>query len=458
MTRVRSVALLVCVWLAATLAVDPAGACLLAERLRIIAPHLTEEQVMGLAHGNMKREVIPYDFGGPTTCTGGMADIFPCDKVDLLGFLTLAEIGGGSGNDLWGWTDPVDSRDYALIGRSNGLAFVDVSDPTAPVYVGNLPTHTGNSTWRDVKVYADHAFVVADFNGAHGMQVFDLAQLRGVVSPPATFAETAHYSGFGRAHNVVINEASGYAYAVGSDTCSGGLHMIDISTPTSPTSAGCFSSDGYTHDAQCVIYNGPDTEHVGSEICVNSNEDSVTIVDVTDKANPVQLSRTEYSNSGYTHQGSLTEDHRYFVHDDELDEVDFGHNTRTYTWDVADLDAPVLAGFWDAAGQAIDHNQYVKGRFTYQANYKRGLRVLEMVDPTTGGMREHAYFDTYPAEDDLGFSGAWSVYPFFGSGIVLVSDISRGLFILRPEMPEPIFKDGFESGDTSEWDISVPLF
>jgi choice-of-anchor B domain-containing protein len=456
MARSRLTLISVCLLAAASIAVDVADACLLADRLRIIAPHLSEEEIAELAHGNMNRTVIPYAFGGPEPCADGMADIFPCHAVDLLGFLTLDEIGGGSGNDLWGWTDPIDDREYALVGRSNGTAFVDVSDPKNPVYVGNLPSHTSSSSWRDIKVYNDHAFVVSDNNGNHGMQVFDLTQLRSVTTPPVTFGETAHYAGFANAHNVVINEETGFAYAVGSNSCSGGLHMVDISLPSSPQSAGCFSSDGYTHDAQCVIYDGPDTEHVGREICFNSNEDSVTVVDVTDKASPVALSITGYTNSGYTHQGWLTEDHRYFVHDDEFDEFNNGHTTRTYTWDMTDLDSPVVAGFWDAAGFSVDHNQYIKGEHTYQANYKRGLRILQLVDPSVGAMQEVAFFDTYPSVDDNGFSGAWSTYPFFSSGIVLVSDISRGLFILRPQFD--IFDDGFESGDLSAWDDNVPLF
>lgn len=446
MSRSRRSTQFFCLLLSFVLGSGVAHACLLADRLRVVAPHLTEEEVMALAHGSMKVDVIPYAFRGPHDCIGGMADIFPCDGVDLVGFLTLSQIGGGSGNDLWGWTDPADGKEYALVGRSNGLAFVDISNPSAPVYVGNLPSHTGNSsTWRDVKVYDNHAFVVSDNNAGHGMQVFDLTQLRSVVSPPVTFANTAHYSGFSSSHNIVINEDSGFAYAVGSNTCNGGLHMIDISTPTSPVGAGCFSSDGYTHDAQCVIYNGPDTEHQGKEICFNSNEDTVTVVDVTDKSNPVQLSRTPYADSGYTHQGWLTEDQQYFIHDDEFDEIDNGHNTRTYTWDVSDLDVPVLTGHWDARGQAIDHNQYIKGNHTYQANYRRGLRILEIVDPTTGSLAEDAFFDTYPASDGNSFSGAWSVYPFFESGLVIVSDISRGLFILRPQMPGMIFESDFES-------------
>ncbi len=424
-----------------------AQACLIEERLRVVRPNYSDAQIASLAHGSMTPEIIPYHFRGAMNCVDGMADIFPCENVDLVGFLTLAEIGGGSGNDVWGWTDPQTGTEYALVGRSNGLSFVDISVPESPQYIGNLPSHTGQgSTWRDVKVYQGHAYVVSDYNTGHGMQVFDLNQLRDVASPPVTFSNTAHYAGFSRAHNIVINEDTGFAYAVGSDTCAGGLHMIDIKTPASPVGVGCYSADGYTHDAQCVVYDGPDIEHIGKEICFNSNEDTVTIVDVSDKENPVLLSRSPYSNSGYTHQGWLTMDQRFFLVDDELDESDFGHNTRTYTWDLLDLDNPVLAGRWDAAGGSIDHNQYIKGFYSYQANYRRGLRILEIASPETGGLEEYGFFDTYPAADGNGFSGAWSVYPFFESGIVIVSDISRGLFILRPRFDESLFKNNFEAG------------
>lgn len=442
----RRLSQFLCLLLGGFLGSGFAHACLLEERLRVVAPYLSEEQVSAYAHGSMEMNIIPYSFPGSTACVDGMADIFPCDKIDLVGFLTLAEIGGGNGNDVWGWTDPVTGHEFALVGRSNGLSFVDISNPASPLYVGNLPSHSGaSSVWRDVKVYSDHAYVVSDNNPGHGMQVFDLNQLRDVVSPPVTFSNTTHYDGFSTAHNIVINEDTGFAYAVGSNTCAGGLHMIDVTTPTSPTNVGCFSGDGYTHDAQCVIYEGPDADHQGKEICFNSNEDTVTVVDVTNKAAPVQLSRTPYTGSGYTHQGWLTEDQRYFVHDDELDELNSGHNTRTYTWDFSDLDAPVLAGHWDAAGSAIDHNQYIKGNYTYQANYRRGLRVLEIVEPQTGGLSEYGFFDTYPSADSNSFSGAWSVYPFFDSGLVIVSDISRGLFILRPQEPGMFFKDDFEA-------------
>ncbi len=452
--RRRSIGAYLSIALAAVFALPSVSeGCVLASRLRAIAPHLTEEQIMKIAHDPTHGKLIPYKLEAPETCVDGMADIFPCANVDLLAFMSPADLGGSRGNDLWAWTDPQTGKEYALMGLTNGTAFVDVSTPASPIYLGRLPTHNGeNSTWRDIAVFKDHAFIVADEVPTHGMQVFDLTQLRNVPNPPVTFAATTRYTELNDGHNITINEATGFAYVVGGVTCSGGPHIIDVSDPTAPVQAGCFSGDGYTHDLECVIYHGPDTDHQGSEICMSSNEDTVTIVDVTVKDSPVILSRTGYAGSGYIHQGSLTADHQYFLVDDEADESIFNHNTRTYTFDVSDLDAPTLAGFFEAAGEAIDHNQYVMGDYVYQANYARGLRILHLDNPATGQMTEVAFIDTVPEGDMLGFSGAWSVYPYLASGVVLISDRNRGLFVVQPRIPqETLFDDNFETGTTDNW-------
>ncbi len=375
----------------------------------------------------------------PTACTGGFAGPYPCNNIDLMAFLPLADIGGGSGNDIWGWTDVMTGKEYAIMGRTNGTAFVDISDPMNPVYLGNLPTHTNNSTWRDIKVSKNHAYIVSEAGG-HGMQVFDLRQLR-TVTTPQTFSNTTHYGEFGNAHNIVMNEETGFAYAVGTNTCSGGLHMIDVSSPANPTFSGCYSDDGYTHDAQCVVFGGVAHRwHHGSEICFNSNEDTLTIVDVTDKANPVQLARLPYANSAYTHQGWLTEDHNYFLLDDELDESGQGHNTKTRVFDVSDPSAPFLVGSYLSSTAAIDHNMYVKGDYAFQANYRAGLRILETKDPANAVLTEEGFFDIYPSNDGANFNGAWSTYPYYESGVVVVSGIESGLFVLKPTTLAPTFE------------------
>ena len=372
-----------------------------------------------------------------TACAGGAAGEYPCENIDLLGFLPLSEIGGGgplvSANDVWGWTDPASGREFALVGRNDGTAFVEITDPLDPVYLGILPTHTTASSWRDIKVYADHAFVVSEAS-EHGMQVFDLTRLlASPPSPPQTFTEDAQYNGFGNAHNLVINEDSGYAYAVGTTTCGGGLHIVDIGNPTVPTAVGCFSGDGYTHDAQCVIYHGPDGEHAGKEICFAANEDSLTIVDVSAKQSPLQVSRTGYAGRGYTHQGWLDEEHRLLFLDDELDEQQQGHNTLTRVWDVSDLDAPIVIDTFTHTTPAIDHNLYVKGDRVFQANYRAGLRVLQIVRDAGGNylrLEQAGFFDIYPTSDSANFNGAWSTYPYFPSGSIVVSGIEQGLFVV----------------------------
>lgn len=372
---------------------------------------------------------------GATPCAGGKAGVFSCHEIDLEYWYPMASIGGGVGTDGWGWTDPTTDREYVLMGRSNGTAFLDVTVPSEPLYLGNLPTHTTDSDWRDIKVHDNHAFIVSEAGG-HGLQVFDLTRLRSVASAPETFSETAHMSAFGSAHNIAINEDTGFAYILGADTCSGGLYMVDISTPSAPTWAGCFDDDGYTHDAQCVVYSGPDGDWNGKEICFAYNEDTLTIVDVTNKNNPQQISRTAMDGSSYTHQGWLAKSQEYVLLNDEGDEQAFGHNTKTFVLDVSDLDAPVLKGHFLSALPAIDHNLYTEGDLVYEANYTAGLRILKMGDLATADLCEVASFDTYPDSDAATFSGAWNVYPWFKSGTVAVMAI-EGVALLKPDLSDP---------------------
>jgi choice-of-anchor B domain-containing protein len=368
--------------------------------------------------------------------------------VDLRAHVSLVAMECETGNSLWGWTDPLDQREYALMGCDNGISFVGITDPDAPIYLGRLPTfehehlrespdHEGDSLWRDVRVHANHAFVVSE-QPEHHMQVFDLTRLRNVPSPPMEFVEDALYEGIATTHTIAINEATGFAYLAGTNTCNQGLHMVDIQDPLNPTFAGCVDEDGYTHETQCTIYQGPDPDYAGREICLSSNVDTLTIVDVTDKSDPVQISRTGYEGAGYTHQGWLTEDHRYFLINDELDECDDGHNSWTYIWDVADLDAPVLMGHYVGATTAIDHNLYIENDYVYESNYRAGLRILDATGVAATSLVEVAYFDIYPEDDEPNFNANWNNYPFFPSGNVILSGIEQGLFVLTPHLdPNP---------------------
>jgi choice-of-anchor B domain-containing protein len=392
--------------------------------------------------------------GGEKKCADGKIGDFPCDRVDLLSFLPTESLGASRGimlNDIWGWTDPETNREYALVGRMDGTAFVDITDPSRPTFLGSLPLHEGANPnlWRDIKTYRHYAFIVSDGAGPHGVQIFDLTRLRNVTNAPATFTEDAHYDRIASAHNIAIDTTTGFAYTIGNsaggETCGGALHMIDIRDPLHPVFAGCFADKstgnqktGYTHDNQCVVYQGPDSRYTGKEVCFNASETAVGIADVTDKANPKPIAVAAYPNTSYAHQGWLSEDQRYFFLNDEGDEIAGSvPKTRTLVWDVSDLEEPVLVKEFLGATSATDHNMYVRGKYLFQSNYVAGLRVIDISDPVNP--KEVGYFDSVPwGENSPGFAGTWSNYPYFKSGTIVFTSMKEGLFVVRHTPAQPL--------------------
>lgn len=385
-----------------------------------------------------------------TPCDGGEASGYPCDDYDLVSQLTIQDLQGVAvGSDIWGWVNPDTGVEFAIMGLDNGTAFVSLCDPENPLLIGHLPTHTSNILWRDIKVYQNHAYIVSEAPG-HGMQIFDLMQLPSAIASPLALQETGHYDLFGSAHNIIVNESTGYVYPVGSDAYNGGPVFLNVQDPPNPILEGGYDQDGYTHDAQILIYDGPDAEHVGKEICLASNENTLTIIDFTDKNDPVQISRTGYDDVNYTHQGWLTEDHRYYLMNDEQDEI-FGEQdlTRTIIWDCVDLDAPAVIGEYFAADGSIDHNLYIRENKAYLANYNSGLRVLDLSDIENANLTEIGYFDVHPPDNGVGFDGSWSVYPYFESDLIVVSSIDLGLFVIK-KSDTPLPDSNCPTSSTSE--------
>ncbi len=347
------------------------------------------------------------------------------------------------------------------MGVNNGTAFIDITDSTSPIYLGKLPTSTVDSSWRDMKVYNDYVYIVSEAQD-HGLQVFNLSKLRGVESEQIFSADFIDNS-FGNAHNIAINEDSGYAYIAGAGTK--GIYAFNLSDPIAPKLELEGSQFGYSHDAQIVNYKGPDQDHFGKEIYIGSNEDRVVFVDVTNKSEPNLISTFFYDHQ-YTHQSWLTNDHKYALLGDELDELDSNYElkidakTRTIVINLTDLDNPVLHHNYEAETKAIDHNGYVNGTEFFLASYTAGLRVLDVLNIDQKSISELGFFNTFhdhsdhdhglpkltaiknqdPGGDHSGkkgnseaFNGAWSVYPYFKSENIIISDINSGLFIVKKQ-------------------------
>ena len=441
---------------------------------------------VGVEAGNLDGVVVDEP------CVDGTAGVYACDGIDLLSYIPLSSFASQDGtdveaSDIWGWTDPETGDEIVLLGTTAGTAVFRVTDPMNPEYLGRVenPGET-RRVWQDIKVSGNHAYIVSE-STEHGMVVVDLTSLRDLEATTDTtyeLATVARYLPAIDSHNLVINTDQQMAYLVGSqvtgseslwdtvvgltglgvedpigtperstygaDECNEGLHAVDISNPSEPVFAGCWTEDEYIHDAQCVTYAGPDTRFTGREICATFSEDYMSFVEVTDKANPQTVGRLGYDDTQYTHQGWFTEDFRYVLMNDELDEqeLDAVTHTRTLVVDTSDLDAPTFVGEFQRDGSdgnpatvSIDHNNYTHDGMAFQSNYESGLRVIDLGsldrDEDEDGKAdwdEIAFFDTYPADDaspGTEFNGTWSNYPYFESGTIVVSGIGEGIFFLK---------------------------
>ena len=352
---------------------------------------------------------------------------------DAMGVTCLSQIplnnfsaGSSYGNDCWGYVSP-SGREYAIMGLYNGYGFVEITDPVNPVIVKLI---TGpNSDWHDVKVVGTYAYGVSE--GGSGVQVMDLSDID---NGNVTLVGNVSTGGHSTTHNIIANPETGSLWIAGANIGNGGLVHLDLSNPASPVVSGGWTGM-YVHDAQVAVmdsgaYAGHEIAFCASGLSGGITNTGLRIVDVTNPASPVVLSTFYYGNAGYSHQVWLSPDQHYLYLNDELDE-DYGlvSVTTTRVIDVSDLTSPTLTSTYTTGLDSIDHNLYTKDRYIFQADYRSGLQVFDAIDPVHPV--KIAYFDTFPGSDSAQFNGAWSCYPYFPSGTVIVSDIERGLFVLR---------------------------
>lgn len=396
-----------------------------------------------------------------TKCVNGMAGIHPCKGIDLLAQMPLGAFSSqpDGTNDIWGFVDLNDKREYAIIGLRNGTAVVDVTDPENPTEVGTI---AGQQTiWRDIKVYQffdavanrwkAYAYVTADAV-TQGFQIIDLTTLPTAISLATTVQN------FASAHNVYmanIDYATGqalpgmtaYAYILGSNHQGGSYRILDLANPVAPALVTAAPiGHGYTHDSSNLLITDGRTADCGAghnpcEVLIDYNESTMDLWDVTDKSAPIKLSSLSYANAKYTHSGWWSKDKRFVFIQDELDERDANLNTTLHVVEISDLKNPVLVNSWTGPDNSIDHNGFTLEDEYYMSNYRRGLVILDISDPAKP--KEARFFDTFtsPPENNAAFNGAWGTYPYLPSGTILVSDIENGLFLLKkaavPPPPTP---------------------
>ena len=391
-------------------------------------------------------------------CEFGLAGDHPCENMDLLAHVPLSafSVNPSAANDIWGFYDLNDNREYAIIGLRNGVGVVEVTDPENPRVVGSVASQS--TAWRDLKVYQyfDHednrwksyAYVTAD-SASVGTMVVDLRELpdsisAGITSSNDISAHNVYLSNVDYATGVALTGMTPYLHIAGSNQQGGSFNSYGLDNPQQPDPVYLNASSSranYSHDVSSMIVTDErkDTQCVLSqafcEIFFDFNENDFQIWDKTNNVLPARLSTTSYQNVSYVHSGWYTEDKQVVLVHDELDESNYGLNTTVRLFELSDFRAPSLLSIWTGPTRAIDHNGFVRGNRYYMSNYTRGMTVLDISDPQNP--REVGFFDTFPVSDNGSFNGAWGVYPYLPSGNILISDISSGLYIVRDNTKNP---------------------
>ena len=341
-----------------------------------------------------------------------------------------------------------------------------------------------------------YAYFVTEADGT-GVQILNLSQLDGLpeaadpsvqIPPVATWSE----GGYDSAHNIFINQDTGFAYLagvglIGEETACDGepfapsrfnALVLDLnSDPTDPTIAACIA-DAAEHDFYVVSYNGVDKDYKGREIAfvfdgrdkdapsrLGQRQDdtpgeivggTTEIWDVTDKNDIQVISSFAVPGMCFSHQGWTSDSrHQFLLINDEIDEgrdaepeggffrslfcdTDTPGETITnpglYVVDIRDLDNPVFQERFeiDSPGDN-DHNVHRRGNKMFWASYSAGTRVIKMQingknAPLT--LSEFAVLDSEPRPEAGQFNGQWGIYAFPDSDTIVASDIRNGLIIM----------------------------
>ncbi len=324
-------------------------------------------------------------------------------------------------SDIWGYTDE-DGREYALVGLENGTSIVDISDPSNPKEVANIPG--GISNWKDIKTYKNRAFVTGEYQ--QGMQIIDLANLSN--GEATSLFWEAPFGGFGRlgaCHNIYIEEKTGVAYLSGCSIVGGGVLMFDI-TGELPAYLGKTNTT-YSHD----VYVRNDTIY-----SADMNIGVFSIIDATNKSNPTVIAN-QSTPFQFTHNTWLSDDGKTIFTTDEIG------NSPLAAYDISDVnDIKALDEFYPTGTKGtglIPHNVHVKNDFLVTSYYAEGVVITDASRPNN--LVQVGKFDTYDGPNSNDY-GAWGAFPFFSSNIILVTDIENGLFILKPNYLRAAFFEG----------------
>lgn len=327
-------------------------------------------------------------------------------------------------NDIWGYAAP-DGTEYAIVGARNGVSIVSLADPSNATEVAFIPGQA--STWRDIKTWGTYAYVTTDQAGTtEGVTVIDLSDLPNSADYYHWTPDLPEMGVLHECHNIYIDEF-GYAYLAGCNLNNGGMLYLDVfTTPGTPIyidrGPGIYAHDVYVRDNKMY----------SSELY----EGRMAIYDVSDKSDTQELG-VQLTPYEFTHNIWISDDSNTAYTTDEL------ANAPVAAYDISDPeDIQEVDQYRPTAtlgADVIPHNVHVWEDWLIISYYTDGGIVVDASRPDN--LVEVGNFDTFFGPG-AGFNGVWGAYPFLPSGLVLLSDIGNGLYVLDVDYVRACFLEG----------------
>jgi len=323
-------------------------------------------------------------------------------------------------SDIWGYAAP-DGTEYALVGVANGTSIVSLANPSDPTEVGFI--QGAQSTWRDIKTYGNFAFVTTD-QGSDGLLIIDMTNLPS--SFDSYFWKPQLLNGaLETCHNIYIDE-DGWMYLAGCNLNNGAVMIFDVFTDSyNPVFVNNIQGS-YAHDVFAK----------GNNMYSSNLTNGLQIFDIANKVD-IQLEGVQTTPFNFTHNAWSTDDNNFVFTTDELANAPVGSYDVSNLNDIKEMDQfrPT-----NTLGEGvIPHNVHVWNNYVIVSYYSDGCIVLDATHPDN--LIEVGNFDTF-IPTSTGFSGAWGAYPYLPSGLILISDIESGLFVLQPNYVQGCYLEG----------------
>jgi len=355
---------------------------------------------------------------------------YPTQNVTLLSTWDSTQIPSESFygiryNGIWGWVDPQDNREYAIIGSTEGTHIIDVTNPSSPVQRDFVPGRRNQCIWREYKTYQNYLYAVSDDSPPNSLQIINLSYLPdsvSVVHDNNTILE--------RSHTIFIdgNKLHCGIPRGGVIGGTGKMAVFDLTNPTAPTLLRKVETDypgsDYVHD----MYVRNDTVYASSSYA------GLFIYKYNTTGNTYNLlaSLTTYLDQGYNHSSALTADGNTLIFCDEVPV-----NMSVKALDVSNLSNLTVTDYFKSTPSTIatPHNPFIRAGDNTRviiAYYQDGVQIFDISNPSN--VVRTGFIDTNPTDcpscPNPSYSGCWGAYVDLPSGIIIASDMQNGLFVI----------------------------